>query len=349
MSRSRPTSRPPLAWRATVGTVLGVLRVVFGWRVLAADPAVRPRPDRPLLVVFNHTSNIDAIVIADVVWRRLGHWCRPLVKSELFQVPLLGRLVRAGGAIRVLRSEGAGRLAAFAEAVGQLRRGQTVIIAPEGTITHDGSLLPLRHGAARIALEAGVDVLVATHLGAQRAFSPVARLPQRRATVTMALDLLRPQPDEDAAALTGRIAATMLDRSEQLRATYPDPDPDADWWPPYPSPGSPSATARENLERYRASMAETVAYARERMARIAEEHELDQRVSEARERVRHVTEEVVDRSRERKDELAEEAHRRVDELTARARETAATLGEHLPSRDTADEDDARPADGDEAG
>lgn len=338
MSRGR--NRPPWAWRLVVRAALFLLRDLLGWQVQAARPDVRPPPDQPLVVVFNHTSNVDAFLVVDTTWRGLRHWCQPLVKAELFEVPGLGRLARSAGAIPVTRSEDTARELAYGAAAERLHEGGTILVAPEGTITHDGRLLPLRHGAARLALEARVDVLVVTHFGAQRGFSPVVRFPERDVLVTMRFDLLHPWPDEDAAALTGRIAATMLDRTEELGATYPQADPCARWWPPYARPPSPTATARDNLERYRQSMAEAVAHARERMANLAEdrelpqrldeartrmahfaaEHELPQRLEDAREQARVATEELAERSRERAEELREQARRRIADAAAEVRE-----------------------------
>jgi len=338
--------RPTWAWRFLVGFVVGTLRRLRGWRVHAQRPARLPPPERPLVAVFNHTSTVDGFLVAEVVWRGLGHWVRPLVKSELFEVPVLGPLARAAGAIPVLRGDDQGREMAYDRAVEQLRAGGTILFAPEGTVTHDGHLLPLRHGAARLALEAGAEVLVVTHFGAQRGFSPVVRFPERGVMVTMTLDVLQPRPEEDAAALTGRIGAVLLDRSVQLRDTYPQVDRQARWWPPYAAPASPTATARQNLERYQESMAESIAAARERMARYAEEHELEQRVAEARERAQAAATELALRSRElpgeareRAEVLAEQTRQRLDELTEQARdlgeqtrERAEELGEQARSR-----------------
>ncbi len=335
-----PGSGPPWAWRLAVAAVLGVLRGVFGWRLRVRPPEIIPPPDRPLVVVFNHTSNVDAFLIAYTVWRGLQHWVQPLVKTELFDTPVIGELARRAGAIPVARTEGSGRETAYGDAVARLRAGGTVLIAPEGTTTHDGSLLPLRHGAARLALEAGADVLVVTHFGAQRGFSPVVTVPDRGAIVTITMDVLTARSDEDASALTGRIAATMMDRSEELKATYPQPDAQAAWWPPYSSPASPTATARDNLERYRQSMTEAVAHARERMAQIAEEHELEQRAAQARERAadareraRSTAEDLAARSRARAESLGEQARERVEELASHARETASHLADRLPGQE----------------
>jgi 1-acyl-sn-glycerol-3-phosphate acyltransferase len=327
-----PWEGPPWAWRLVVRIALWLLRRRLGWRVRAQKPEVVPPPGAPLVVVYNHTSSIDPFLVADTVWRGLQHWSQPLAKAELFDIPVFGLLVRAGGTIPVARDDDSGREAAYGEAVAQLRAGRTIMIAPEGTTTHDGSLLPLRHGAARLALEAGADVLVVTHFGAQRGFSPVVRFPDRGVLVTMAMDLITPWPDENASSLTGRIAATMLDRSAQLQASYPQADPDARWWPPYSAPASPTATARESLKRYQDSMAETVAHARERMARMAEQHEVEQRVAQARARAIAGAEDLTARSRARVEEFAEQTRERMEELTDHTRDRAEELGEQTRER-----------------
>lgn len=337
----RPADGPPWAWRFALNLVVWFLRRVRGWRVQARRPDIIPPPDQPLVVVCNHTSNVDVFLVADTLWRRLRHWCQPLAKAELFDVPVLGTLARGAGAIPVGRGEDASREAAYADAVARLHQGGTVLVAPEGTITHDGSLLPLRHGAARLALDAGVAVLVVTHFGAQRGFSPVVRVPERDVLVTMSVDLVTPWPDEDAANLTGRIAALLLDRSEQLQASYPQADPDARWWPPYAVPASPTVTARENLERYRESMAEAVATARARMAHFAEERALEERLHQARDRATAAAEDLATRSRERAEQLGERARHRLEDLGAQAREHAGHRG-WLPARDEAEPRDPSP-------
>lgn len=332
------TTHPPRTWRAGVHAVLWLLSRVLGWRVHARRPATLPSPRQPLIVVFNHTSNVDAFLVADTVWRRLGHWCQPLVKAELLRRPVLGQLLTHVGAVPVARSAGASREAAYAAAIARLRAGRTILVAPEATITHDGSLLPMRHGAARMALQAGVDVLAVTHFGAQRGFSPVIRMPERDVVVTMTMDLITPRADEDATALTGRIAAVMMDRSAQLQTTYPQRDPQARWWPPYATPARPTATARENLARYRQSMAEAVAQAQRRMTELAEDYEVEERFAHARDRVARIAdeydvEERLAQARQRMNEFAEEYE--VEEWVMQARDRAQTAAEDLIARSRA--------------
>lgn len=326
-----PFRRPPWAWRAAVGFIRHLLVTVLRWRIVVTHPPHRT-PDRgqPLVVVLNHTSNIDAFLVADTVWRRLDAVSQPLIKAELFRLPLIGFIARRAGAIPVERGATSGRATALRHAIDRARAGATILLAPEGTITHDGTLLPLRHGAARIALDAGAQVLVVTHLGAQRGFSPIVKRAQRWVVVAMAMDLLTPEPDEDATALTGRIAATMLDRSEDLAATYPQADPDAPWWPPYAVPATPSATASENLERYQQAMADAVAQARTRMAEIAERDDvqhLQQRLADARARAAEAAEELAALSRATADDLSRFSREKAEELATRARQAAEELAE----------------------
>lgn len=337
-TRHAPGGAPPLPWRAVIGLVTWILRRVFAWRLRVRVEGDVPAADRPLVVVANHTSNVDPFLVADVVRRVTGHWIQPLAKQEIFEVPVFGRVARAAGAIPVARGTDSGRSAAFAAAVSRVREGGTVYVAPEGTITHDGSLLPLRHGAARLALDAEAPVLVVTHFGAQRAASPVAGMPHRGALVRFVLEVLPEDPGEDAGQLTGRMAATMLARSEELAASHPQGTPAAAWWPTYAEPATPSQVARENLERYRTSMAEAVEAARARMHELTEDRESGERLAQARaaareraDRGRAQAEELLNQVRARTRELVElgrsgalgeEARVRADELQQRGRQLA---------------------------
>lgn len=206
-------------------------------------------------------------------------------------------------------------------------------------------------------------MLVVTHFGGQRAFSPVVKMPHRGAHFDLVVEELRPLPDDDEVSLTGRIAATMLDRSMELREAYADQDITAPWWPPYAEPAEPTRTARENIEEYRDAMADAIDQARERMADLAAERDLDTRVRQARERARSAAEtartraaELGDQLRHRSDELVELARsgqlgddlrQRAEELSRQARliaEHAAELRVELREGTDTDDDDQPAAD-----
>lgn len=321
-----PSEGPPWAWRFLVKLVVFVLTRLFGWKLSARIEGELPAAGEPVVVVANHTGYFEPFLLVHALWKLTGHWVQPLAKAELFRIPVFGTMARAAGGIPVERQSTEGRATAYSAAVDCLEQGGAIYIAPEGTTSHDGELLPLRHGAARLALQAGCTTLVVTHFGGQRAFSPVVRTPHRGAHFDLVVEEVEPLPDDDEVSLTGRIAATMLDRSVELRRDYAQQDITAPWWPPYSEPAEPTRTARENMEEYREAMGEAIDQARARMAELAAERDLDARVQQARNRARSAAE----TARTRAAELGEQLRHRSDELVELAR--SGQLGDDLRQR-----------------
>lgn len=117
----------------------------------------------------NHYSEIDPVVVGVFVWR-LGRAPRYLAKASLFKVPVLGWLLKKSGQIPVQRAgvvRGSDPLAAANKLAAE---GLAVIIYPEGSLTRDPDLWPMRgkSGAVRMALEAGVPLIPMAHWGTQK-------------------------------------------------------------------------------------------------------------------------------------------------------------------------------------
>lgn len=106
------------------------------------------------LLASNHLSYLDPPVLAAAVPHRQVYF---MAKKELFEAPLLGRLLDSYGSFPVERGSGDRR--AVDRALGLLGRGQLMGIYPEGTRSPDGSLQPGRIGVAALALRAGVPVV----------------------------------------------------------------------------------------------------------------------------------------------------------------------------------------------
>ena len=99
-----------------------------------------------------------------------------LAKAGLFKVPVLGCLLRATKQIPVERSTaGANRSLQLAQEI--VAEGGAIIIYPEGTLTRDPDLWPMKGhtGAARLALEGGIPVVPIAHWGAHEVFPRYAK------------------------------------------------------------------------------------------------------------------------------------------------------------------------------
>jgi len=109
----------------------------------------------PLLVVANHVNSlVDPLLILGF----LGLRPRILAKNTLWRHPIVAPLLVLAGAVPVYRRQDGGRVSrnmeTFDRCQSVLARGEAVLLFPEGTSHSHPHRLPLRTGAARIALEA---------------------------------------------------------------------------------------------------------------------------------------------------------------------------------------------------
>lgn len=105
------------------------------------------------LLVANHRSDIDPILLQWACPRRIYF----MAKSELFPVPILGHLMRAFGAFPVKRGEPDRASLRYAASLTEM--GEVVGIFPEGELSEDGEMLPLKPGVALLIRMAKVPVV----------------------------------------------------------------------------------------------------------------------------------------------------------------------------------------------
>ena len=115
-------------------------------------------PDEgPCIVVCNHVSFVDAVVIAACVRRPI----RFVMDHRIFRVPLLSFIFRTMRTIPIApaREDAAMKDRAFAEAADALRNGEIVGIFPEGKLTDDGELSRFRPGVQQMLEATPVPVV----------------------------------------------------------------------------------------------------------------------------------------------------------------------------------------------
>jgi 1-acyl-sn-glycerol-3-phosphate acyltransferase len=122
-------------------------------------------PGETYLVMSNHQSLYDV----PVLFCAIGPNLRMITKKELFQVPIFGNALAAGGFIKIDRSNRHAAIRSLDEARALLASGTHVWIAPEGTRSRTGQLLPLKKGAFYLAFEAGLPILPVTVSGTREA------------------------------------------------------------------------------------------------------------------------------------------------------------------------------------
>ena len=116
----------------------------------------------------NHYSEIDPVIMAVAIYKS-GRIPRFMAKASLFEIPVIGRILTAAGQIPVERA-GRSSHGEPMEAARRIVRDELgVIVYPEGSLTRDPALWPMRGktGAVRMALEAGIPLIPAAHWGTQ--------------------------------------------------------------------------------------------------------------------------------------------------------------------------------------
>jgi 1-acyl-sn-glycerol-3-phosphate acyltransferase len=123
--------------------------------------------DGGMILAANHLSYADVLALS-MFSDRVGRYPVFLAKSTLFDVKVLGPLMRWLGQLPVYRGQADAALV-LRDAEQGIRNGACVIFYPESTVTRDPDRWPMvaKTGAARLALSTGAPVIPVAHWGAQ--------------------------------------------------------------------------------------------------------------------------------------------------------------------------------------
>lgn len=156
----------PGAYRAgrmfrNIGVVTEKLNPLWKFTVTGDVP---DDPRRPYVVVANHESFVDILLICHVPMEM--KW---ISKDDFFRYPLVGWCMRMAQDIRLRRGDAKAAVHVLQEAQDRLEKNVSVMIFPEGTRSQDGELQEFKTGAARIAIQSGAPILPIALLGTRDA------------------------------------------------------------------------------------------------------------------------------------------------------------------------------------
>ena len=155
--------------------IWGFNRLVCRYRVSGLE---RVPLTGPLLIVTNHLSFYDPLLLGVVLPRRIWFF----TKAEIFRWPIAGIACKLTGQIPVRRGES--DRAALEQALTYLQEGKALMLFPEGTVERQEKMIPARAGASMLALRSGATILPIAHVGTRR----ILRTPRNwfpRVTITI--------------------------------------------------------------------------------------------------------------------------------------------------------------------
>lgn len=130
--------------------VLNLGRILYRVRVRGLENLP---PEGGCVLVSNHVSYADTIPLSLAIPRHL----RFTSHESLFRLPVLGRCLRAFGSIPV---SAASARTTIRRATDCAAAGEAVLIFPEGKLTLDGDLQPVKDGFGVIAKRANCPILM---------------------------------------------------------------------------------------------------------------------------------------------------------------------------------------------
>lgn len=105
------------------------------------------------ILVSNHKTYFDPLFVGIKLKRQLNF----MAKQELFQVKVLGPIIRRLGAFPV--SRGTGDTSAIDKAVSTVENGDILALFPEGTRSKTMEIMRFKSGAIVVASQTGADIV----------------------------------------------------------------------------------------------------------------------------------------------------------------------------------------------
>lgn len=174
-------------------------------RVKVRFNGIERLPDEPFVLVSNHLSNFDPIVVLSKIKKRKIAF---ISKASNFKIPAAGVYVHNAGFLAIDRENAMNALRTLKRAAEMINREQMIMgIYPEGTRSKSGELLEFKEGAFLLARRANAPIVVMSTHGTNLI---AKRSPWRRTVVDLnVLDVI----DRETVKAT-----PLADMSDRVRA-----------------------------------------------------------------------------------------------------------------------------------
>jgi 1-acyl-sn-glycerol-3-phosphate acyltransferase len=171
---SKKTAQRSLLNNLYYGTVKLAFRIYLSIMFRLRDSGREHQPTSGgALIVCNHQSYFDPAIVGVTFQRRINY----LARESLFRFAPFGWACTAMDAIPINRDGMS--IAGLKETLRRLKRGEMVLIFPEGTRTENGEIQPLKPGFIALARRGRVPLVPVALAGAYDAWPRQQRFPRR--------------------------------------------------------------------------------------------------------------------------------------------------------------------------
>jgi 1-acyl-sn-glycerol-3-phosphate acyltransferase len=195
--------RKTVTYRVCAALIGGLAKILFHPSVVGADNIPLTGP---VLIAPIHRSNVDFAFSLFISPRKVFF----MAKEGIFHPAIFGALLTRLGAFPVDRNSADRESLRLSEEV--LKRGQALVLFPEGTRKEGTSVEPLHDGAAFIAARTGAIIVPVGIAGSERALPVGAKLPRLAKIQIVVGTPIEPPVSE------GRVSRSQItEKTEELR------------------------------------------------------------------------------------------------------------------------------------
>ena len=147
--------------------VLARIFMLFGGQWFRVKGIAPDPKNGPYLYMINHASLFDAMMVV----ASIRHYFTGVGKVEQFSYPIWGYLAKQYGVIPIVRQQLGQAINSLVKVEEAIRKGVSIMLAPEGTRTLTGQLGTFKKGPFHVAINTGVTIIPMGLLGAYSAKS----------------------------------------------------------------------------------------------------------------------------------------------------------------------------------
>ena len=145
--------------------ILARLFMLFGGQWFRVR-GTAPDPEKgPYLYLMNHESLFDGFMMV----AGIRHYFTGVGAVEQFSYPVWGYLVKKYGVIPIVRQKLKTAITSMDKLEEAIKKGTSMMIAPEGTRTLTGKMAPFKKGAFHVAKNTGITIVPVGLIGAYKA------------------------------------------------------------------------------------------------------------------------------------------------------------------------------------
>lgn len=130
-----------------------ILRILFAVPLYIDYTREERNDNKPKIFVANHLSTLDPLMLMIILPEQVAI----LITGGIFSLPIIGKFLTKAGHIPVYDNQ---RRSVYDITKRQLLKGRSVLIFPEGQLSHEnGSIKALYSGAVRLAMETNAPIV----------------------------------------------------------------------------------------------------------------------------------------------------------------------------------------------